>query len=103
MSRKQSSSAPAASYAMALSTGSPASRRPTKFTPLTTRPSFTSRQGMTRTLSIGRAPPRGKDQLERVLGVQPAVIEGPARDRALQHGAVRLQHAAHVVDGRQAA
>ena len=37
---------------VAASTGSPASRRSTKFTPLTTRPSFTSRQGMTRTLNI---------------------------------------------------
>src|SRR5476649_775087 len=41
---------------MAASTGSPASRRPTKLTPLTTRPSFTSRQGMTRTFSITFSP-----------------------------------------------
>src|SRR5580704_5182964 len=52
MSRKVSSSAPASSKAMAAATGSPASRRLTKLTPLTTRPSFTSRQGMTRTLNI---------------------------------------------------
>src|SRR5580692_9116963 len=39
---------------MAAATGSPASRRLTKLTPLTTRPSFTSRQGMTRTLNIAR-------------------------------------------------
>ncbi len=38
--------------AAAISTGSPASRRPTKLTPLTTRPSFTSRQGMIRRVSI---------------------------------------------------
>src|SRR6266852_9314201 len=37
---------------IACSTGSPASRKDTKFTPFTTRPSLTSRQGMTRTLSI---------------------------------------------------
>src|SRR5437763_16222794 len=37
---------------MAASTGSPASRRLTKLTPLTTRPSLTSRQGITRTLNI---------------------------------------------------
>src|SRR6187455_3159297 len=37
---------------MAASTGSPASRRSRNFTPLTTRPSFTSRQGMRRTLNI---------------------------------------------------
>src|ERR1700732_2463195 len=40
---------------MAASTGSPASRKSTKRTPLTTRPSFTSRQGMTRTLNMGRS------------------------------------------------
>src|SRR5262249_34852208 len=34
------------------STGSPASRRLTKLTPLTTRPSLTSRHGMTRTLNM---------------------------------------------------
>ena len=49
MSRKVSSSAPSASYAAASSTGSPASRRLAKLTPLTTRPAWTSRQGMTRT------------------------------------------------------
>src|SRR5574341_652027 len=48
ISRKTSSSAPAASYARPCSTGSPASRNWTKFTPLTTRPSFTSRHGMIR-------------------------------------------------------
>src|SRR5712692_734238 len=37
---------------MAASTGSPASRRSTNLMPLTTRPSLTSRQGMTRTLNI---------------------------------------------------
>ena len=34
------------------STGSPASRRSTKLTPLTTRPSCTSRHGMTRTATV---------------------------------------------------
>src|SRR5438094_337820 len=52
MSRKQSSSAPSRSYALAISTGSPASRRFTKDTPFTTRPSFTSRQGMMRLVSM---------------------------------------------------
>src|SRR5690554_1711762 len=37
---------------MAASTGSPASRRSTKLTPLTTRPSATSRQGMMRVFSM---------------------------------------------------
>ncbi len=52
MSRKHSSSAPAASYSAACSTGSPASRKDTKLTPLTTRPSFTSRHGMTRNFNM---------------------------------------------------
>ena len=47
-SRNVNSSAPSASYTAANSTGSPASRRFSKLTPLTTRPSSTSRQGMTR-------------------------------------------------------
>src|SRR5699024_3243135 len=46
ISRNTSSPAPAASYAFAISTGSPASLRSTKFTPFTTRPLFTSRQGI---------------------------------------------------------
>src|SRR5699024_1700701 len=46
MSRQTSSSAPASAYAFAISTGSPASFRSTNFTPLTTLPAFTSRQGM---------------------------------------------------------
>src|SRR4051812_24653851 len=54
MSRKVSSSAPSASYTRAISTGSPASRRPVKFTPLTTRPASTSRQGITRTARLTR-------------------------------------------------
>jgi hypothetical protein len=49
MSRKVSSSAPSASYVRASSTGSPASRRSVKLTPLTTRPASTSRHGITRT------------------------------------------------------
>src|SRR5579884_2127228 len=52
MSSSAISSAPSASYRRAHSTGSPASRRPTKRTPLTTRPSRTSRHGMTRFASI---------------------------------------------------
>src|SRR3712207_6140630 len=57
MSRKVSSSAPSASYTRAISTGSPASRRSTKLTPLTTRPASTSRHGMTRTARL-TPPPR---------------------------------------------
>ncbi len=46
ISRKTNSSAPCSSYRRACSTGSPASRKLTKFTPLTTRPSLMSRQGI---------------------------------------------------------
>src|SRR6056297_2784883 len=63
MSRKQTSSTPSASYRAASSTGSPMSRSPSKFTPFTTRPSFTSRHTITRGRSIRRSPdvgcPRG--------------------------------------------
>ncbi len=52
ISRKTSSSASSRSYRRAISTGSPASRRSTNRTPLTTRPSFTSRHGMIRLASI---------------------------------------------------
>ncbi len=48
MSRKTSSSAPSRSYVAASSTGSPASTRFTKLMPFTTRPSWTSRHGITR-------------------------------------------------------
>ena len=58
MSRNVSSSAPSASYSAASSTGSPASRRSRKFTPLTTRPPSTSRQGMTRTATVICCRPR---------------------------------------------
>ena len=52
MSRKTSSSAPSAAYRAASSAGSPSSTRSTKRVPFTTRPSATSRQGMTRRRSI---------------------------------------------------
>src|SRR6202051_4423588 len=98
---------------MAASTGSPASRRLMKLTPLTTRPSLTSRQGMTRAFRVTAptlpavplarppseapaAPPRGpsppparrvKDGQRRVR-VNPAVIERAADDRASEAGAI---------------
>jgi hypothetical protein len=59
MSRNVSSSAPSASYLAASSTGSPASRRFRKLTPLTTRPPSTSRHGITRTATVTPSPPRG--------------------------------------------
>src|SRR5579871_581851 len=101
MSRKQSSSAPAASYAFAASTGSPASRNSTKRTPLTTRPSFTSRQGITRTLNI--SVPRGAHEGKGLFRIEPAVIKRAAGDGAFEFFRARLQQRLHVVDGREAA
>src|SRR5438477_2097625 len=106
MSRKHSSSAPAASYAIAASTGSPASRRSTKLTPLTTRPSLTSRQGITRTLNIGKLLGRGAraaDQRQCGRGINPAIIKRAARDRSGQLSRARVQQCLDVVDGGEAA
>ena len=52
ISKKQISSAPLSLYILACSTGSPASFNSTKFIPLTTLPSLTSRQGIILFLSI---------------------------------------------------
>src|SRR4029077_15060473 len=106
MSRKHNSSAPAASYAMAASTGSPASRRSTKLTPLTTRPSFTSRQGMTRTLNIASLLGRGArvaDQRQCRRRIEPPVIKRAARDRAGELFRVRRQKCFDVLDRRKTA
>src|SRR5579862_5069536 len=71
----------------ACATGSPASTRSTKLTPLTTRPSFTSRHGMTRIFSIGSRRDR-----ERGFEADARVVEGTAEDRALDAvGFMRLQ------------
>src|SRR5260370_5602368 len=93
---------------MAASTGSPASRRLTKLTPLTTRPSLTSRQGIMRTLNIFQNSwsmirksgnrfseeimPQTKNNLGRGAGalnqrqrgrrIEPAVIERAPHNRA---------------------
>src|SRR5882724_8663720 len=83
MSRKTSSSAPCASYAIAASTGSPASRRSTKRTPFTTRPSLTSRQGMMR-LASTLGPARGG--AHRVRQRDGAGVERAPDDDALDAG-----------------
>src|SRR3954471_12916891 len=102
ISRKQSSSAPAAAYAIAASTGSPASRRSTKLTPLTTRRSLTSRQGITRTLniatSLGRAA-RVADQRQCGGGIEPAVIERASGNGAGKLFGARLQQRLDVLNG----
>src|SRR5665213_2528149 len=87
---------------MAASTGSPASRRLTKLTPLTTRPSLTSRQGMTRTLNIpekllGRGA-RATDQRQRRGRIETTIIERAARDRAGKLLGARGQQRLDVVD-----
>src|SRR5271169_3689418 len=87
---------------MAASTGSPASRRSTNFTPLTTRPSFTSRQGMTRTLNT-LSRPRRADQRQRRRRIEAPVIEGAPDDGACQLFCPRRQQGAHVVKRGEAA
>src|SRR5689334_24216021 len=88
MSRKQSSSAPSRSYTVATSTGSPASRRLTKLTPLTTRPSFTSRQGMMRLVNmLSSAFMKGRD---RSPISELAVVEGLADNHAFDTWPKRL-------------
>ena len=51
ISRNTTSSAPCSLYRSARATGSPASRRPRKWVPFTTRPSLRSRHGMIRRVS----------------------------------------------------
>src|SRR5215472_7470714 len=90
---------------MAASTGSPASRKSTKRTPLTTRPSFTSRQGMTRTLNMesSRCRARSADKRQRRRGIEPAVVERAARDGTGELARPRLQQRLHIVDRRETA
>src|SRR5262252_7549816 len=89
---------------MAASTGSPASRKLTKLMPLTTRPSLTSRHGMTRTLSTRPSLRAGvADQSQRFSGVEPSIIKGTARDGTGQFFRPRQQQLADVVHGGKAA
>src|ERR1700712_5183230 len=91
---------------MAASTGSPASRRSTKLTPLTTRPSLTSRQGMTRTLNMDellRDSARVADQRQRGSRIKPAVIQRAASNRPGELPGARLQHRLHILDRGKAA
>src|SRR6266481_3515770 len=88
---------------MAASTGSPASRRLTKLTPLTTRPSLTSRQGMTRTLNMSGCCPSGTQHRERLRRIEPAIIERAAGYGACEFLRARLQQRPDVVDRSQTA
>ncbi len=87
MSRKTISSAPSRAYRSASSGGSPSSTRSTKRVPLTTRPSATSRQGITRTASIR---PRSRRPSRRANG------SGEVRRRSARPGAIarRQRHEA---------
>src|ERR1700722_11080780 len=88
---------------MAASTGSPASRRLTKLTPLTTRPSLTSRQGMTRTLNMSGRYPGAAQQRERLRRIEPAIIERAACNGAGEFLRARLEQRPYVVDRGEAA
>src|SRR3974390_2428246 len=89
---------------MAASTGSPASRKLTKLTPLTTRPSFTSRQGMTRTLSTRPSlRPGVADEPQRLRGIEPSIVECTARNGAGQLFRPRFEQLADVVHRGKAA
>src|ERR1700686_914199 len=108
---------------MAASTGSPASRKSTKLTPFTTRPSLTSRQGITRTLNMpknsyvsllahdhfGKPVPtfpdhslgscvRVADQRQCGGRIKTAVIERTARDRAGELLGSRGKQRLHILD-----
>src|SRR3954464_2872506 len=86
---------------MAASTGSPASRRSANLTPLTTRPSFTSRQGMTRTLNLETSLSGGSrisDQPQRRRRSEPPIVEPTARDGAGQLFRTRRQQRLYVLD-----
>ena len=79
-SRITISSAPCSSYSAARSAGSPASRRPWKRMPLTTRPWLTSRQGMIRRASISEpSAERRQRQTPRASGRS---ADGHRRPRA---------------------
>src|ERR1700733_11458842 len=83
---------------MAAATGSPASRRLTKLTPLTTRPSLTSRQGMTRTLNMSGRCPGATQQRERLRRIEPAIVERAASDSAGEFLRARLEQRPYVED-----
>src|SRR6185437_11335365 len=92
MSRKHTSSAPCASYAAACSTGSPASRSCTKLMPLTTRPSLTSRHGMSRLASMR--------DLASLGDREPLVVERAADDDRRDAG---VAQAREIVEAAHAA
>src|SRR5512134_1228277 len=103
MSRKTSSSASSSSYRRAITTGSPASRRFTKLTPLTTRPSFTSRHGMIRLASIAREKGSRPFQAQGVGKRYRAVVHRPPDDDAAHPFALHRPERFHIPQGGHAA
>ncbi len=73
----------------------------TKFTPLTTRPFLTSRQGITRLLSIGCIPGRTYER-QRFGWIEAAIIKGTPRDGACKTCAIGLQEPFDVANGGEA-
>src|ERR1700694_5491303 len=91
---------------MAASTGSPASRKSTKLTPLTTRPSLTSRQGITRTLNIRKLLGRGArvtDQRQCCGGIKTSIVKCPACYGSGELFRTRRQQRLHIIDGSKTA
>src|SRR6266566_8758314 len=86
ISRNTSSSAPSSEYRRPHSTGSPASRRSSKWTPFTTRPSFTSRHGMIRLASIGQC----------LLNLNVAFVESLSDDHTLQPLVIEFRQPANI-------
>src|SRR5262245_11169589 len=93
ISRNTNSSAPSSEYRSPHSTGSPASRRFTKLMPFTTRPSFTSRQGMMRLASMD----------QRLLDLNAAFVKRLADDHTVEPRMADLCEAANVCHRRDSA
>src|SRR5580704_6016181 len=83
---------------MDAATGSPASLKLTKLTPLTTRPSLTSRHGMTRTLNMADCRPSGTQQGERLRRIEPAIVERATGNGARKFFGARRQQRPYVID-----
>src|SRR5574343_63029 len=86
-----------------MSTGSPASRRPTKLTPLTTRPAVTSRQGMMRLASTSGPGEQFVGARLRGAEVERAGVDRAAADDAFHAFALDRAQALDVGDVGQAA
>src|SRR5690606_35564241 len=91
---------------MAASTGSPASRRSTKLTPLTTRPAVTSRHGMIRRVRPEASAERVSDNagaLQRGGEVERSFVEGASQDDTLDPLVLDREQLVDVVEAGDAA